>query len=166
MESEDYDQAHPGAGSEPSRLRASITESEEARTASLLSPGFPNPRASFTKGWQSSKDGVVTTRKEANNENIEQTSSKMDGGREDQAWEKKGTSEEQIKKALNPSYELSLRERKKEKDEEFKQIFSPISEKLQITWSLRGKRKLGREMRVQRRDYKTAKTEIKSKQWS
>ena len=60
----------------------------------------------------------------------------MDGAREDQAWGKKGTSERADKECKIHHNELSLRERKKEKDEEFKQIFSPISKKLQITWSL------------------------------
>lgn len=61
----------------------------------------------------------------------------MEGGREDPAWGKKGTSERADKenvKSIITNY-LSGRE-KKEKDEEFKQIFPPISKKLQITWSL------------------------------
>lgn len=59
-------------------------------------------------------------------------------------------------KMCNPPEGISLRERKK-KDEEFRQIFSPVSEKLQMTESLKGKRNL-RDKISKKRDSKTTKT--------
>lgn len=61
----------------------------------------------------------------------------------------------------NPPEGISLRKREK-KDEEFRQIFSPVSEKLQMTESLKGKGNL-RDKISKKRDSKT--TDKDNEKW-
>lgn len=85
---------------------------------------------------------------------------KMGGGGRSRQEEERNIRKSRSRKCNIHHKELSLRERRK-KDEQFRQIFSPVSKKLQITWSLGGKRNLRRETRVQRRDYKTTEGDEK-----